>query len=135
MIYNKTGIPVFVKPNKGGSSFGISRVENIDNLIDKLVSAYNQVQIGDPLDINTLMGPLIDQGAVDDYSKAIQAAVDEGGELLCGGKTLNKDGFFVEPTIIRVGSICTCGRFGIDFRLLGALSFGAQVWTYGVRPI
>ena len=76
----------------------------IDNLIDKLVSAYNQVQIGNPLDSNTLMGPLIDQGAVDDYSKAIQAAIDEGGELLCGGKTLNKDGFFVEPTIIRVKS-------------------------------
>ena len=76
----------------------------IDNLIDKLVSAYNQVQIGNPLDSNTLMGPLIDQGAVNDYSKAIQAAIDEGGELLCGGKTLNKDGFFVEPTIIRVKS-------------------------------
>jgi len=76
----------------------------IDNLIDKLVRAYNQVQIGNPLDSNTLMGPLIDQGAVDDYSKAIQAAIDEGGELLCGGKTLNKDGFFVEPTIIRVKS-------------------------------
>tara|TARA_B100000965_G_scaffold5359_1_gene4206 strand:- start:3129 stop:4649 length:1521 start_codon:yes stop_codon:yes gene_type:complete len=76
----------------------------IDNLIDKLVSAYNQVQIGNPLDSNTLMGPLIDQGAVDDYSKAIQAAIDEGGELLCGGKNLNKDGFFVEPTIIRVKS-------------------------------
>ena len=76
----------------------------IDNLIDKLVRAYNQVQIGNPLDSNTLMGPLIDQGAVDDYSKAIQAAIDEGGELLCGGKTLIKDGFFVEPTIIRVKS-------------------------------
>ena len=48
------------------------------------------------------MGPLIDQGAVDDYSKAIKAALDEGGELLCGGRVLDKDGFFVEPTIIRV---------------------------------
>ncbi len=76
----------------------------IDKLIDKLVRAYDQVQIGNPLDSNTLMGPLIDQGAIDDYSKAIQAAIDEGGELLCGGKTLNKDGFFVEPTIIRVKS-------------------------------
>ena len=76
----------------------------IDNLINKLVSAYNQVQIGNPLNSNTLMGPLIDQGAVDDYSKAIQAAIDEGGDLLCGGKVLNKDGFFVEPTIIRVKS-------------------------------
>ena len=50
------------------------------------------------------MGPLIDQGAVDDYSKAIEVAIEEGGELLCGGVVLDKDGFFVEPTIIRVKS-------------------------------
>ena len=42
------------------------------NIKDKLVNAYNQVHIGDPLDSKTLMGPLIDQGAVDDYSKAIK---------------------------------------------------------------
>jgi aldehyde dehydrogenase (NAD+) len=50
------------------------------------------------------MGPLIDQSATDDYLNAIKLAVDEGGELLCGGNVLDKDGFFVEPTIIRVKS-------------------------------
>ena len=76
----------------------------IDNLIVKLVNAYGQVQIGNPLNDNTLMGPLIDQGAVDDYSSAIQKAIEEGGELLCGGNVLDRDGFFVEPTIIKVKS-------------------------------
>ena len=76
----------------------------IDNLIVKLVNAYGQVQIGNPLNDNTLMGPLIDQGAVDDYSNAIQKAIEEGGELLCGGNVLDRDGFFVEPAIIKVKS-------------------------------
>ena len=74
-----------------------------NDLNDKLVSAYKQVRIGDPLKDDTLMGPLIDANAVSDYSKAIQAAVSEGGEVLCGGKVLDlNSGSYVEPTIIKV---------------------------------
>ena len=74
-----------------------------NDLNDKLVSAYKQVRIGDPLKNDTLMGPLIDASAVSDYSKAIQAAVSEGGEVLCGGKVLDfNSGSYVEPTIIKV---------------------------------
>jgi aldehyde dehydrogenase (NAD+) len=69
-------------------------------LVDKLVSAYKQVRIGDPLDANTLMGPLIDQGAVDDYLSALEKAKSEGAEILCGGKVIDGDGFFVEPTLV-----------------------------------
>jgi len=70
-------------------------------LVSKLVSAYKQVRIGDPLDANTLMGPLIDQGAVDDYLNALEKARSEGAEILCGGKAIEGDGFFVEPTIVK----------------------------------
>ena len=76
----------------------------IESLSTKLVSAYNQVKIGNPLDDNTLMGPLIDEAATSDYLNAIKLAIDEGGELLCGGNVLDKDGFYVEPTIIKVKS-------------------------------
>jgi len=76
----------------------------IDDLSNKLVNAYNQVKIGNPLDDNTLMGPLIDEAATSDYLNAIKLAIDEGGELLCGGNVLDKDGFYVEPTIIKVKS-------------------------------
>ncbi|MDB4859510.1 aldehyde dehydrogenase family protein [Candidatus Marinimicrobia bacterium] len=76
----------------------------IDNLSDKLVNAYKQVKIGNPLDKNTLMGPLIDETATKDYLDAIKSALDEGGELLCGGNIIKDDGFFVEPTIIKVKS-------------------------------
>jgi aldehyde dehydrogenase (NAD+) len=70
-------------------------------LVDKLVSAYKQVRIGDPLDADTLMGPLIDQGAVDDYLSALEKAKSEGAEILCGGKVIDGDGFFVEPTLVK----------------------------------
>jgi aldehyde dehydrogenase (NAD+) len=67
----------------------------------RLVAAYGQVRIGDPLDTQTLMGPLIDAASVTRYSAAIAAAQAEGGQLLCGGKVLDRPGNFVEPTIIR----------------------------------
>jgi aldehyde dehydrogenase (NAD+) len=68
----------------------------------RLVHAYSQVKIGDPLEAGTLMGPLIDARAVECYKAAIAAAQEAGGEVLYGGKVLaNKPGFFVEPAIIR----------------------------------
>jgi aldehyde dehydrogenase (NAD+) len=67
----------------------------------RLIAAYGQVRIGDPLEPDTLMGPLIDPAAVARYSAAIAAAQAEGGQLLYGGKVLNLPGNFVEPTIIR----------------------------------
>ena len=67
----------------------------------RLVAAYAQVRIGDPLNADTLMGPLIDAGAVTRYSAAIAAAQADGGVVLCGGKVVPRPGNFVEPTIIR----------------------------------
>ena len=69
---------------------------------DALIKAYQQVRIGDPLDPDTLMGPLTDQAAVGRFEAAIASAVSEGGELLSGGKRIDGPGSFVEPTIIRV---------------------------------
>jgi aldehyde dehydrogenase (NAD+) len=70
-------------------------------LEQRLVRAYGQVRIGDPLQPGTLMGPLIDAGAVERYQSAVTAARAAGGEVLCGGKVRSGPGFFVEPTIIR----------------------------------
>jgi aldehyde dehydrogenase (NAD+) len=67
----------------------------------RLINAYRQVRIGDPLGDGTLMGPLIDAAAVQRYQAAIQAARAAGGEILYGGNVLKGPGNFVEPTIIR----------------------------------
>lgn len=67
----------------------------------RLVAAYQQVRIGDPLDPGTLMGPLIDERAIKSFQSAIAAAQQHDGTLLCGGKRLERAGHFVEPALIR----------------------------------
>ena len=73
-----------------------------DELIGRLVTTYKQVRIGDPLDGKTLMGPLIDAGAVeDDDGGPRDAQRSEGGSVLYGGKTMATGRrYFVEPTIV-----------------------------------
>ncbi len=69
-------------------------------VIDTLVKAYSQFNIGDPLDRNTLFGPLIDKDSVDQMMRALDQARSEGGEVLCGGDRLSRDGFYVTPAIV-----------------------------------
>jgi aldehyde dehydrogenase (NAD+) len=66
----------------------------------RLVGAYKQVRIGDPLEAGTLMGPLIDANALKRWEAAVQRAVSLGGRLLCGGRRLDRPGNFVEPAIV-----------------------------------
>jgi len=70
-------------------------------LVNSLKNAYKQVKIGNPIEESTLMGPLIDQGAVEDYINALEKVKIEGGEILCGGKVIDNKGFYVEPTIVK----------------------------------
>ena len=75
-----------------------------DSVHEKLIKAYQQVTIGDPLAEDTLMGPLTDENAVQSFMAAIAQAQAEGGELLCGGNRLDRAGFFVEPAIIKAAN-------------------------------
>ena len=72
-----------------------------DELKDRLINAYSQVKLGDPLSNDTLMGPLINDNAVSDYENAIKKAKNSGGEIIFGGEALNGDGYFVQPTMIK----------------------------------
>jgi L-aminoadipate-semialdehyde dehydrogenase len=67
----------------------------------RLMNAYRQVRIGNPVDPSTLMGPLIDAQAVERFAAAVAAARAAGAEVLYGGRTLPGPGHFVEPTLIR----------------------------------
>ena len=71
-----------------------------DSFLEKLINAYKQVKIGDPLDNSTLMGPLVNEQAVGNYLNAIETATDSGGKVIFGAKILTSDGYYVKPTII-----------------------------------
>ncbi len=74
------------------------------DITKRLVDAYAQVRIGDPLDDSTLMGPLINEDAVNTMLAAVDVAKQQGGEVLYGGgkADIGSPGHFVEPTIIRI---------------------------------
>ena len=75
-----------------------------DKVRDALTNAYKQLRIGDPLDQNNHVGPLIDKDAVNAYLKAIDAAQEEGGTVLVEGGVLEGPGYesgcYVKPAII-----------------------------------
>lgn len=74
-----------------------------DDLTKRLVHAYEQVRIGDPLDPETLMGPLVNEAAVAAMQRALEAARAQGGEVLFGGQALPEKGpNFVSPAIVRM---------------------------------
>jgi aldehyde dehydrogenase (NAD+) len=79
-----------------------------ETFIQKLISNYEKVKIGDPLSPETLMGPLIDEAAVADYENALAAALKQGGTVLYGGKALDPPPFgrrtFVLPTIVEISN-------------------------------
>jgi aldehyde dehydrogenase (NAD+) len=73
------------------------------DLTQRLANAYKQVRIGDPLQADTLMGPLVVNTSVEEMMDAVNKAKVDGGEVLAGGGMLSDLGpNFVQPTIIKM---------------------------------
>jgi aldehyde dehydrogenase (NAD+) len=74
-----------------------------DQVKNAVKTAYSQIRIGNPLDENNHMGPLIDKDAVTMYEKALKSVVDQGGSLLVEGGALSGEGYesgcYVKPAI------------------------------------
>jgi aldehyde dehydrogenase (NAD+) len=68
-------------------------------ITERLIAAYQHIRIGDPLDSTTLVGPLIDEDAVNSMMRALDAIRAQGGEILTGGRRLK--GCYVEPALVR----------------------------------
>lgn len=75
-----------------------------DTFKEKLVNAYKGAKIGHPLESGTLVGPLIDKQAVNDFLNAIEKVQQEGGKILYGGTVCSGEGFesgcYVVPCIV-----------------------------------
>ncbi len=70
-------------------------------VIDRLLKAYPSIPIGNPLEKGVLMGPLVNERAVEDHLAALDKVREQGGEILYGGGRPERPGFFVEPTIVK----------------------------------
>ena len=79
--------------------------EIFDDVTARLQSAYRQVKIGDPLDEATLMGPLINEQAVEQMLSAVEKIGEQGGEVIAGGgrhsEGVPRGGHYVQPTLVK----------------------------------
>lgn len=81
--------------------------ESVANeLVDKLVSAYKTLSIGDPSQEGNLVGPLVNQQSYEGMQSALEQAKSEGGEVLVGGHRVlaaeHPDAYYVKPAIVRM---------------------------------
>lgn len=65
-----------------------------------LIEAFKALKIGDPMDRSTTLGPLSSESALKNLIKQVDKAVQQGATLVLGGKAIDHDGYFYEPTIL-----------------------------------
>ncbi|XP_040060572.2 cytosolic 10-formyltetrahydrofolate dehydrogenase [Gasterosteus aculeatus] len=89
--------------NKGENCIAAGRLfveETIhDQFLTKVVGEIEKMKIGDPLDRSTNHGPQNHKAHLDKLLEFCQAGVQEGATLICGGKQVQRPGFFFEPTV------------------------------------
>ncbi len=74
-------------------------------LTRRLIAAYRQLEIGDPIRATTLVGPLVNEEAVESMFRALETAQAQGGKILWGGRRLPEKGTcYVEPAIVKMPS-------------------------------
>ncbi|MCG8673129.1 MAG: aldehyde dehydrogenase family protein [Pseudomonadales bacterium] len=74
-----------------------------DEFLAKMLDAYGTIRIGDPRDENNLLGPLISEGAFNQFRSALQGIQNQGGKLIFGGQRITEDlpeGYYVQPAIV-----------------------------------
>ncbi len=114
---------------------------------DAFVERAHALRVGDPIDEDNQMGPLVSKPHFDKVVSAIQRARDEGGKVLCGGVALDRPGWFITPTVIEglgpdcasnreeiFGPVATLQAFDNDDEALALANCGdyglaASVWT------
>lgn len=88
-----------------GTSRVIAMESIVDELVEKLVERAKSLKIADGFTENVKNGPLIDENQLNTYLHYVQSGIDEGAELVYGGKRLVDDGldqgYFVAPTVFK----------------------------------
>ncbi|WP_133501562.1 aldehyde dehydrogenase [Cognatilysobacter terrigena] len=119
-----------------------------EEFVDAFVERVTALRVGDPIDTDTDMGPLVSQAHFDKVTAAIARATDEGGRLVCGGHRVDRPGWYLEPTVIDglgpdcatnrdeiFGPVVTVQAFDDEAQALALANCGdyglsASVWTH-----
>jgi aminomuconate-semialdehyde/2-hydroxymuconate-6-semialdehyde dehydrogenase len=114
---------------------------------EAFVSRVSALRVGDPMAGDTQLGPLVSQAHLDKVMACLQRAREEGGTFLCGGARIQREGWFIQPTVIEglgpdcasnreeiFGPVVTLQAFDSDedaLTLANATEYGlsASVWT------
>lgn len=118
-----------------------------DRFVDEFTRRVSQVRVGDPMDEATELGPLATAAIRDDLDRQVQASVKAGARVLTGGKKIDGDGYFYEPTVLvdipetspaardelfgPVASVFKADYLNDAIRIANGTSFGlgASAWT------
>lgn len=106
-----------------------------DRLICVLGDAYGQVRIGNPLDDDTLVGPLIDEAAFESMQKALAEAQAQGGEILAGGGRVQVGGggAYVRPALVRMPAQTAVVRHETFAPILYVLKYSELAEAIGMQ--
>jgi len=74
--------------------------DHVKTFTDAVVKALESFIVGNPLEDETILGPLVREEQVKKLDKQVKLAIKQGARLLCGGKRLKREGFFYEPTVL-----------------------------------
>lgn len=114
---------------------------------EAFVARVGELRVGDPIDEDTDIGPMVSQAHFDKVTAAIANARAEGGTVLCGGSSVDRPGWFIQPTVIEglgpdcatnrdeiFGPVATLQPFDDESEALGLANCGdyglaASVWT------
>jgi len=90
--------------NNGQSCIAAKRFIVVEKIYDefekKFVDAMSKVMIGDPMNKETELGPIAREDLLNELDSQVKQSVKKGAVVLCGGKRINREGFYYEPTIL-----------------------------------
>jgi aldehyde dehydrogenase (NAD+) len=97
-----------------------------DQLVERIVANLGKVKQGDPLDPETVMGPVINQSSCDRIMGMIEQARNAGADVLAGGRRRDgtlADGFFIEPTVLAVDNDAEIARTEVFGPVVSVIRF------------
>ncbi|WP_207592415.1 aldehyde dehydrogenase family protein [Halomontanus rarus] len=90
--------------NSGQSCIAAKRFvvvdEVFDDFLDRFVSEMEALEVGDPMDSGTQIGPQAREDLMEDVHEQVEASVEAGASLECGGEPLDREGWYYPPTVL-----------------------------------